>query len=275
MANANIFKNPPGKMKKLWQYFTSYEKIWFISIVVVAILVSIFSPEDTTNGIDGTFLTIICLANVIFGILCELLASKQSKWSFFLYIFVEIIEIAICILLSYRFASMIVSIFFWFPMHIISFISWQKHEDKKEKEKTIIRSMNIKHASLLFVVIVAWTLCLGTIFAFWGPDTELFSTEYQVVAVSYIDACISALAIANGILLYFRFKENWLVWLIASILSIIVSIISGTWILIILQIGYIINTFYGSFCWTKYIKNKKAEENSSTSQETTTTQVNN
>ena len=61
---------------------------------MATVLVSIFVPEETTNGISGTLLTIIYLVNVILGILCELLTSKQSKWSFFIYIFVEIIEIA-------------------------------------------------------------------------------------------------------------------------------------------------------------------------------------
>ncbi|MBR3790730.1 MAG: hypothetical protein IKK20_02890, partial [Clostridia bacterium] len=116
------FKNQIAvKSKKLWQYFTTYEKIWLLVFSVVAIISSILIPEETTNGISGTFIIIICLINVIFGLFVELLASKQSKWSFFLYIFVEIIEIAICIMLAYRFSSMIVSIFFWFPMHIVSY----------------------------------------------------------------------------------------------------------------------------------------------------------
>ena len=251
------FKNQIAvKSKKLWQYFTTYEKIWLLVFSVVAIISSILIPEETTNGISGTFITIICLINVIFGLFCELLASKQSKWSFFLYIFVEIIEIAICIMLAYRFSSMIVSIFFWFPMHIVSYIVWKKHEDKKDKEKTVVRSMNVKHAALLFLGVLGWTLCLGSIFAFFGPDSEIFSTEIQQVAVAYIDACISALSIANGILLFFRFKESWLVWLIASILYIIVAIITNTWILLVLYIGYLINTIYGSFCWKKYLDKK-------------------
>lgn len=256
------FKNQSFKMKKLWEYFTTYDKIWLLLFSVIAIISSILIPESTTNGISGTFITIVCLFNVIFGLLVELLASKQSKWSFFLYIFVEIIEIAICIMLAYRFSSMIVSIFFWLPMHIISYISWNKHEDKHDKQKTVIRSMNIKHAGLLFLGVLGWTLCLGSIFAFWGPDSELFSTEFQQVAVAYIDACISALSIANGILLYFRFKESWLVWLIASILYISVAIIAGTWILFVLYIGYLMNTIYGSFCWKNYLdKNNNQETN--------------
>lgn len=268
-----IFKNPPGKMKKLWQYFTSYEKIWFITFALLTIIVSIFFPEETTNGIDGTLLTVIYLVNVILGILCELLTSKQSKWSFFLYIFVEIIEIAKLILLSAMFSSMVVALFFWLPMHIISFISWQKHEDKKKKELTVVRSLKPKHKFMLFVGVAVWTFAMGYLFAVISPDSEIFSSETVKVAVCYLDACLAALSIANGILLYFRFKENWIVWLGYIAISSVVMIMTGLWVFLVLQLGYLTNTIYGYLCWTKYIKNKKAEENSSAPQEEQPAQV--
>lgn len=268
MTNENIFKNPPGKMKKLWQYFTSYEKIWFISFVLLTIIVSIFFPEETTNGIDGTLLTVIYLANVILGILCELLTSKQSKWSFFLYIFVEIIEIAKLILLSAMFSSMIVALFFWLPMHIISFINWHKHEDKKKKELTVVRSLKPKHAVLLFVGIAVWTVAMGYLFATISPDSDIFSNDGVKVAVCYLDACLGALSIANGLLLYFRFKENWIVWLAYIVISSVVMVMTGLWVFLVLQLGYLTNTIYGYVCWTKYIKNNKTENISAPEVET-------
>ena len=251
-----------SKLKWLWNYFTTYEKLWFFIFTAATIAVSCIFPEESINGIDGTLLTFIYLFNVILAILCELLASKQSKWSFFLYIFVEIIEIVKFILLSAMFSSMIVSLFFWLPMHIISFISWQKHEDKKKKELTVVRSLKPKHALFMFAGVTVWTLALGYIFAAFGPETEFFSSEGIKVAVSYMDACISALAIANGILLYFRFKENWIVWLVSSILSIVVMAMTGLWVFIILQLGYITNTVYGYYMWSKYIKENKEETGS-------------
>jgi hypothetical protein len=50
-------------------------------------------------------------------------------------------------------------------------------------------------------------------------------------------------------------------------------IMTGLWIFLVLQIGYLTNVIYGICCWTKYIKNKKAEENSSAPQEEQPAQV--
>ena len=259
MTKQNIYKK--GKMKELWEYFTTYEKWWLLIFTTLTIIASIFFPEETTNGIDGTILTIIYLVNVVLGIFCEVLAAKQSKWNAFIYIIVEVIEITKFILLSAMFSSMIVSLFFWLPMHIITFINWGKHEDKKKKELTEVRSLKPIHAGLLFVGVVVWTLVMGYLFAYFAPDTEFFSSEAQKVAVAYLDACLSALSIANGILLYFRFKENWIVWMMYSLVSIAVYIMTGLWVFLVLQFGYITNTIYGYLKWTKYIKEKRQEEN--------------
>ena len=39
------------------------------------------------------------------------------------------------ILLAERFATMAVTLFFWIPIDIISFINWNKHKDKENKSK--------------------------------------------------------------------------------------------------------------------------------------------
>ena len=97
---------------RLWKYFNLYEKIWFASLIALALVLAIILPEEGVNGVSGTVLTILYFFDVAIGIMCELLTSKQSRWSFFIYNFVEVLEIVIMILLQARFASMCVSIFF-------------------------------------------------------------------------------------------------------------------------------------------------------------------
>ena len=257
------FKNQSsGKLKWLWNYFTTYEKCYLLLFGLATIIVSIFVPEETTNGIDGTVLTIVLLFNALLGILCELLTSKQNKWSFFLYIFVEIIEIAVCIMLAYRFSSMAVALLFWLPIHIISFIHWGKHEDKEEKIKTEVRRLKPKQSIVMILGIAVGTFALGYLFAAITPDSELFSSDSIKVAVCYLDSCLGLLSIASGILLYFRFIENAYLWIAHVLISSVIMIMTGLWIFLVLQIGYLTNAIYSICCWTRYIKKKKAEETS-------------
>ena len=81
------------KLKNLWNYFSLYEKIWFFSILILAIAFAFIFPEDEVNGVNGNIIMILYLCDIFFNILCELLISKQSKWNFIVSVLVEITEI--------------------------------------------------------------------------------------------------------------------------------------------------------------------------------------
>ncbi len=92
--------------------FTTYEKVWFISITILASVFAVLFPEEDVNGVNGMIIMGLYLLDTLLNILCELLISKQSKWNFIVSVFVEITEIAICVVLAYRFATMATTIFF-------------------------------------------------------------------------------------------------------------------------------------------------------------------
>ena len=258
--NANLRNCFSDKAKRLWNYFTTYERTWLLVFSLIAIVCSIILPEDSSRSIfgttlDGTLITVFVVVSTIIGLLAEILASKQSKWHAFIYIFVEILEI-IRFLLVIAWTQMLVCLLFWLPIHIITFINWQKHEDKAEKEKTIVRALKPKYVVMLISGVVVWTLVFGYLFAYLTEGMNLFTTELSQAISPYLDACASALAIANGILLYFRYTESWIVWIIYSIVCIPFYILNGWYVFIVLQLGYLTNAIYGYVTWKKYTKNK-------------------
>ena len=135
-------KSLSQKLKDLWHYFTTYEKIWFFSIVILACAFAVIFPEEDVNGVNGKIILALYLADTFLNVLCELLISKQSKWNFIVSLFVEITEILICVVLAYRFATMVSTLFFWIPIDIISFINWNKHPDKQDDELTKVRKLS-------------------------------------------------------------------------------------------------------------------------------------
>ena len=76
----------------------------------------------------------------------------------------------------------------------------------------------------------------------------------------YLDACASAVGIANGLLILFRYREQWIAWYICAILETVINIMAGQWVLLILKLGYLTNTTYGYIMWTRYIRNRKNEQ---------------
>ena len=244
-----------GIMYFFGKHFTLYEKAWFLGIMILSAIISIVAPEEGLNGVSGIWIMALYLADTFLNILCELLISKQSKWNFIVSVFVEIVEILCCIVLAYRFATMAVTLFFWLPCDIASFINWNKKKDTDEEEITKVRTLKGWQEILLIAGIVVWTIVVGYFLSGLDIATDLFGgNETLANIVCYLDACASAVGIVNGLAILFRFREQWIAWYICSILEAIINIMAGQWVLLPLKVGYLTNTTYGYIKWSKYIK---------------------
>lgn len=247
-----------AKIVNVWNYFTTYEKIWFFSITVLAFVFAFLFPEEDVNGVNGSLIMTLYLIDIFSNILCELLISKQSKWNFLVSLVVEFTEIAICIVCAYRFATMATTIFFWIPVDIISFFMWNKHKDQEQEKLTEVRRLTGWQEVLVISAIVVWTIGVGYLLTLIDVESGILSdTPVLEKIVCYIDACCSAVGIANGLFILFRFREQWIAWYIATFCEIVINIMAGQWILLVLKFGYLTNTTYGYIKWTKYIKQKQ------------------
>lgn len=246
------------KAKKLWNYFTTYEKIWFFGIIILAFVFAFLFPEEDVNGVNGKLIMALYLADTFFNILCELLISKQSKWNFIVSVFVELTEIAICIVCAYRFATMASTLFFWLPIDIISFINWHRHPDRKDEELTEVRKLSGWMEVLVLTGIAVWTVVVGGFLSELDIMTDLFGGNRTIeLIVCYLDACVTAVGICNGVFILLRYREQWIAWYISSLLEAAINILSGQYVLLVLKFGYLTNTTYGYIKWTKYIKAAK------------------
>lgn len=240
--------------------FSTYEKCWFMSIMVLATIFAVLFPEESANGVNGIIIMLLYLLDTFLNILCELLISKQSRYNFLVSVLVEITEIVISIVLMYRFATMTVTLFFWLPIDIISYINWTKHKDDVEDELTVVRRLKGYQEVLVIIGIIVWTVVVGYFISGLDIATDFYNNEALETAVIYLDACASAVGIANGLFIFFRLREQWIAWYICAILEAIINILSGQYVLLVLKLGYFTNTTYGYIKWSRYIKTHKEEQ---------------
>ena len=241
--------------------FTKYEKIWFISVMILATLFANLFPEEDVNGVNGVIVMLLYLLDTFFNVLCELLIAKQSRINFLVSVLVEITEILICVVLMYRFATMASTLFFWLPIDIISFINWSKHKDEEQEELTVVRRLKGYQELLVIIGIVIWTICVGYFISGLDIKTDfLNNNEVLETVIIYLDACASAVAICNGLFIFFRLSEQWIAWYICALLETIINILSGQYVLLILKLAYFTNTTYGYIKWNRYIKSHKVKD---------------
>ena len=100
-----------------------------------------------------------------------------------------------------------------------------------------------------------WTVGIGYLLTLIDTENGILSSQPTLEKICcYLDACCSAVGIANGLFILFRYQEQWIAWYIVTFLEIALNIISGMWVLLVLKAGYLTNTTYGYIKWNKYIK---------------------
>ena len=244
-----------GVIYFLSKAFTTYEKCWFMSIMVLATIVAVLFPEESANGVNGIIIMLLYLLDTYLNILCELLISKQSRYNFLVSVLVEIVEILVCLVLMYRFATIATTLFFWLPIDILSYINWSKHKDDKEDELTSVRRLKGYQEVLIVLVVIVWTFGFGYLLSGLNIKTDFFNGNKDLeTLIIYMDACASAVGVANGLFIFFRLREQWLAWYISALLEAIMNILTGQYVLLVLKLGYFTNTTYGYLKWSKYIK---------------------
>lgn len=268
-----VTANDKLSFSRCWQDSEGDDDVWCVSLVNSAGN-KLFSAEVTMeDGVVGVYtveeksdylvpvqlVTILYLADVILNIACELLISKQSKWNFIVSLGVEVTEIIICIVCAYRFATLATTLLFWIPVDIISFVVWNRHPDEQKEEITVVKKLTPWQDVLIVLGIAVWTVGVGYLLTFIDIPGGVFANNTVAKQVAcYLDACASAVGMVNGLLILFRYREQWIAWYICAIIETVINIMAGQWILLVLKLGYLTNTTYGYIKWTKYIKERSA-----------------
>ena len=241
---------------KIWNYFTTYEKIWLFLLTTAGIVLAILFPGDETR----TWVRIIECVTLVGGITCELLLSKQTRWAFVVsFLFYDLTQTVIYIVNGY-YVNALYEIIFWIPILFVDFFAWNKMKDKENDDLTVVKKINWKLDLVLFFIILGVSLAIGALFTVISITAEGMSDYW------WLDALGGALNVLNGLFILLRFREQWIPWIGVCLVEAVMWCISGRYVLLILSLGYLTNSIYGYIKWTKYIKthpqSTKIEENS-------------
>ncbi|MBQ1521815.1 MAG: nicotinamide mononucleotide transporter, partial [Erysipelotrichaceae bacterium] len=137
--------------------------------------------------------------------------------------------------------------------------NWTKHKDEVEDELTMVRRLKGYQEVLIILGIILWTIVVGYLISGLDINSDFIRNKNIETLVIYLDACASAVGIANGLFIFFRLREQWIAWYICALLEAIINVLSGQYVLLILKLGYFTNTTYGYIKWSRYIHSHKEE----------------
>ncbi len=241
-----------SQFKAFLKSFTPYQIGYLTVVLLLTIGFTIFLPDMMLEDMSNSFVVVCSVIAVLANPVCELLISKQSKLNFMVDLFfIEIPELVLCVALGW-YTIAIITVAFWIPIDIISFLRWKRHPDEVQQELTVVKRLSWKQDILVIIGILVFGLVVGQLIQMI-PGAE----------DSFLDALASACGIANGILLLLRYTEQWYAWFVTLLLYTALYVISGSYIMLITVAAMLVNTCYGFGKWLLYTRSRRKNQEKS------------
>ncbi|WP_407436193.1 nicotinamide riboside transporter PnuC [Lelliottia sp.] len=210
-------------------------------------------------GTGGYDLSWIEAVGTIAGLLCIWLASleKISNYAFGL---VNVTLFAIIFFQIQLYASLLLQLFF-FAANIYGWYAWSRQNSQQEAELQIRWLPLPKAIAWLAACVVAIGLMTVYINPVFGYLTHIAVSvmsslglnvtmpELQPDAFPFWDSCMMVLSIAAMILMTRKYVENWLLWVIINVISVVIFALQGVYAM---SLEYLLLTFIalnGSRMW--------------------------
>ncbi|MCK7451615.1 nicotinamide riboside transporter PnuC [Enterobacter chengduensis] len=210
-------------------------------------------------GAGGYDLSWIEAVGTLAGLLCIWLASleKISNYAFGL---INVTLFAIIFFQIQLYASLLLQLFF-FAANIYGWYAWSRQNSQQEAELQI-RWLPLPKAIAWFVACVVaiglMTVYINPVFAFLtrvavsamsGFGLNVTMPVLQPDAFPFWDSCMMVLSIAAMILMTRKYVENWLLWVIINVISVVIFALQGVYAM---SLEYLLLTFIalnGSRMW--------------------------
>lgn len=217
---------------EFWNGYSLYERVFMISLILLQVVMYVIAPDTIIGMICG-----------IAGVICVILTAK-GKISSYLFNFIQMSTyMYICwnARLFLEFGEQV----FYFVACIFGVFLWKKNMKQNEDGTTQVIAKKFKpwHWVITVIVTVVTTALLGTF-----GEVILGST------LPYLDAFTVALAVIAQLLMVWRYREQWAMWIVIDVSSLIMFAMLQQWSMVVMYVAWTINAFYGWYNWTKLEK---------------------
>ena len=220
---------------ELWVGYTVFEKLFLISMLALQIVVFVISPDTVIGIISG-------ISGVISVVLCA-----KGKISFYYIGFVQTISYLYLAWTNKLYGEVIENIFYLVTM-VWGIFLWKKNMQKNDDGTSDVKAK--KFTTLQWALSIAFTIASTFFVGMWLDS--IGSNE------AYLDAATNVMSIFAQLLMIWRFREQWIWWIVIDIICVVMWVRIGNWSMVAMYISWIINAAYGWYNWSKLNKIQNA-----------------
>ena len=206
-----------------------FEVAWVVIFLAAQIIAYVLMPDSPLGMISG-----------IAGILCVVLVSKGKISNYFF---------GLIFAYTYFYVSwgsnflgeMNTALYVYIPSQFIGYFMWKQNmQNDNGGESVIAKALAPKGWAILLVSVAIGTLCfVQALKAAGGSSTTL-------------DGLTTIITVAAQLLMILRYREQWLLWIVLNVLSILLWAEQPA--MYLMYSAYLLNSLYGYYNWTKLVK---------------------
>ena len=206
-----------------------FEVAWVVIFLAAQIIAYVLMPDSPLGMISG-----------IAGILCVVLVSKGKISNYFF---------GLIFAYTYFYVSwgsnflgeMNTALYVYIPSQFIGYFMWKQNmQNDNGSESVVAKALTPKGWAILLVSVAIGTLCfVQALKAAGGSSTTL-------------DGLTTIITVAAQLLMILRYREQWLLWIVLNVLSILLW--EGQPAMYLMYSAYLLNSLYGYYNWTKLVK---------------------
>ncbi len=206
-----------------------FEVVWVVIFLAAQIIAYVFMPDSLLGMISG-----------ITGILCVVLVSKGKISNYFF---------GLIFAYTYFYVSwgsnflgeMNTALYVYIPSQFIGYFMWKQNmQSDNGGESVIAKALTPKGWAILLLSVAIGTLCfVQALKAAGGSSTGL-------------DGLTTIITVAAQLLMILRYREQWLLWIVLNVLSILLWAEQPA--MYLMYSAYLLNSLYGYYNWTKLVK---------------------
>ena len=213
-----------------------------ILIILICIMVSAIAGACSGDIIIGGSMLAVSLVG-------SYLAALQKRYNYILG-FINAILLGYIGFKNGLYGSFFSNIFLFAPLELHGFIIWSHNLNYDKNVK--IRKLNRKESIIVVSACTIGSFILGYLL-----------TKIPTQQMAFLDATICCIDICAIIIMNFRYRESWWLWIISGVLSIVVwatALINGgpnAFMRLLAATGFLIINTYGAIKWNTKLKTVK------------------
>ena len=218
-------------LKNFWNGYTLFEKLFMLVAIAMQIIVFMITPDSWLNIVAG-------LAGVVSVIMCA-----KGRTMFY---FIGFIQTFTYLALAWqnKFYGEVMENIFYFVTMVWGIFEWKKNEVVNEDGTEDVVAKKFTPTQ--------WAISI------WGTVIATVAMGYWLNGIgsaqAYTDAATNVMAIFAQLLMVWRYREQWIWWIVIDVFCIKLWWVAGNWSMVAMYIVWTINAIYGWINWSKLNK---------------------